>query len=229
MKKRSLIFITILTSITIGFVIYFIAVIKINLVNQKGTIIFPPQLDVMARATNEINIGLHGKINAKVPFRQTVRVPLKGRYNAQIALKADIPLELMLHYKGNVPIKTKVDINAKTDLVFENRLLSNFPLSFTLPLEFEQPVDLKIPVKTIIKLDYLGPVGLVFLQHANVPINDVLNTYLNVDRNVSTPISSSFCLKLQAPSDAQELIIHNADLRIPLTQLKLSKNSKKKD
>lgn len=213
----------VVAGVLIGFLAYSRYVLVLGLHDQSARIRFPPQIQASAVATRALAIRLNGVINARVPFHQRLQVPLHGRYRADVALDTQVPLHLLIRYRGRVPIHAVAQVSGTTDLVFHSALLPKFPLKFQVPLDFQQPVSLSVPVDTMFHFVYRGPVNVTFNQTLDVPVDTVLHTALKVDRQVDAPILARFGLLLQPPSTSLPLIVKRADLQIPLAGLRLQR------
>ncbi|HEU0197131.1 MAG TPA: hypothetical protein VFQ88_07985 [Nevskiaceae bacterium] len=206
----------------IGFVFYTHFVLGLTLHDQPGTLSLPPILEAQARTTHDLAIGLHGRIYAKVPFKQPLDVPLFATYKAQLAMDARMPLQFTIDYRGKVPIHATALVQGTTDLVLHSKLLPHFPLKVHVPLNFELPVHLVVPVDTMFDLDYVGPVVIRFNQVAHTSVDTVLNTYLDVDKTITTPITSAFWMQLRVPSTPLPVVVDEAHLKLPLGSLRLT-------
>lgn len=213
----------VVAGVLIGFLAYSRYVLVLGLRDQAALVRFPPQIQASAVATRALAIQLNGVIDAQVPFHQRLQVPLHGRYRADVALDTQVPLHLLIRYRGRVPIHAVAQVSGTTDLVFHSALLPKFPLKFQVPLDFQQPVSLTVPVDTVFHFVYRGPVSVTFDQTLDVPVDTVLHTALKVDRQVDAPILARFGLLLRLPSTPLPLIVTHSDLQVPLASLRLQR------
>lgn len=205
----------------IGFEVYTHLILGFTLKEQAGFLLLPKSVDSQATATNLIAIKLKGRIDAEVPFKQDLKLPLHGTYLADIALDTQVPLKFMIHYQGVVPINTFTDIQGTTELVTGRHwFLPKFKLRTKIPLNFNLPISLTVPVDTHIRFVYAGPLTLQLNQTVTSPIDTILRTYLMVDREVKTPVLASFGLRLYPPQAPTPVLV-DADLRLPLRSLQL--------
>ena len=194
----------------------------LSLSHQQGRLMLPQALHVKVRPTDDVDIGLHGLIAAEVPLKQTLEVPLKGTYRTEVVSRASIPLNFVIHYEGRIPVHASADIEGTTDLVFNSRLLPQFPIRARLPLDFEVPVSLRVPVSTRLDVNYDGPIQVTFDQVVSAPVDTVLKTRFPVDRESRTPIRASFRMAVVPPPTPVDIGITQADLRLPLTGMRLT-------
>jgi len=206
----------------VGFELYLHLFIGVSLSHQTGYLRLPPSATVLADATNDIAIKLKGRIDAEVPFNQTVALPLHGTYPADVALDTMVPVKFVIHYQGEVPVESSVALNGTTELVTQKHwYLPSFPLKADIPIRFNVPVSLAVPVDTQIRFVYQGPMQVTFNQTVTAPINTVLKTHLMVDKEVSTPIQASFGLKLSPSQTPLPIMLDHSDLHFSLANLRL--------
>lgn len=204
----------------LGFMIYAQLVLHLHIRDQPGFLKFPPIVNAVATATNDVDIQLDGRIDAEVPFKQQLAVPLHGDYSAILDLETTVPLKFVIKYQGEVDIHAATDLVGTTELVTQKHwYMPAFPLKAHIPLDFKQPLSLSVPVDTQIKLSYHGPIGVRFNQTVTAPMNTVLKTHLMVNREVSTPILASFGMRLHSPEQPVPIIVKNSDLKLSLSSL----------
>jgi hypothetical protein len=204
----------------LGFMIYAQLVLHLHLRDQPGLLKFPQIVTAMATATNNVDIQLDGRIDAEVPFKQMLAIPLHGDYGANLDLETVVPLKFVIKYQGDVEIHAATDLVGTTELVTQKHwFLPAFPLKAHIPLDFKQPISLTVPVDTQIKLSYHGPISVRFNQTVHAPMNTVLKTHLMVNREVSTPILASFGMRLHSPEQPVPIIVQKSDLKLSLSSL----------
>lgn len=203
----------------LGFLLYTHLALGIPLRDQAGLLRLPPVMQVRAKATNTVAIRLNGMIDATVPFKQTVQLPLNDSYPAQMVLDTVVPLRFTIHYQGRIPIHAEADVEGTTDLVLHRRFLPKFHLHTKVPLDFEVPVSLSVPVDTPLHLVYRGPIRFAINQTLNVPMDTELRTRFRVDRDVQAPILASFGLRVEPPAAPVPIVVRQADLKLSLSGL----------
>lgn len=207
-----------------GFWIYEHLIFGLDLREQPALVRFPPETRVEAEGKNRIRIGLDGNIQAEVPFRQTLQLPLHGSYNTNIRIDTVAPIQFTITYRGVIPIDTMATIHGVTDFNYQKvKRLRNVAFTAQIPLKFEQPIALTVPVTANLRLVYSGPLGVVFDQTVSAPVDTTLHTSLKARREISTPILARFGLKVQWPQTPIPVIITKADLGMELNTLRLEK------
>ncbi|MGH8507029.1 MAG: hypothetical protein ACRETM_13885, partial [Stenotrophobium sp.] len=181
----------------LGFWLYAHLVIGLTITDQPGLVLFPPTTNVVAKAENKIKIKLNGYIDAQVPFKQVLDLPLHGNYKTIASFDTVVPVEFTIHYKGVIPVDSIATIHGVTDFNYEKvKRLRNVPFTAQIPLKFEQPVTLTVPVKANLHLVYHGPLGMFVNQTVSAPVDTVLKTRLLAVKEIETPILAKFGLRV---------------------------------
>lgn len=208
----------------LGFWIYARLIFGFTLSEQPAMVLFPPQMPVHAQAHNRVKIGLNGYIEAKVPFKQDLKLPLHGDYNTNIKLDAIAPVEFTIVYRGVIPVNSMATISGVTDFNYHQvKRLRNVAFTAQIPLQFEQPIALTVPVKADLRLLYSGPLKVKFDQTVTAPVDTVLDTKLLAVREISTPILARFGMNVHWPQTPVPVIIQHAALGMELNTLRLEK------
>lgn len=208
----------------LGLWIYAHLIFGFTLTDQPGLVLFPPTTYVSAMANNKITIKLNGTIDAEVPFKQTLELPLHGHYDTDARFDIVVPVEFTITYKGAIPVNSMATIHGVTDFNYQKvKRLRNVAFSAQIPLKFEQPISLVVPVKAKLHLVYHGPLGVQFNQTVSAPVDTVLHTHLFAVREITTPILARFGLNAHWPRTPVPVIIKHAELRLRLNTLRLEK------
>ena len=210
----------------VGLWVYAYLVVGLTLNNQPGLITLPPKFIAQAQATNNVTINLDGYIDAIVPFKQTLDLPIEGDYTADINLDALVPVKFTIEYSGVIPVDTFADIQGRTDFVYQNiKRLRNVAFAGRVPLKFEQPVKFVVPIDTVLRVKFKGPLGLKLNQTIKAPVDTVLHTRIKAQREVTTPILAKFGLDVTSPTEAIPVIIQHSDLKLQVNTLRLQKTA----
>ncbi len=208
----------------LGFWAYANLVVGLTISDQPAMITLPPKFTANAQATNKVTIKLDGYIDATVPFKQTLDLPIEGDYTADIDLDTVVPLKFTIEYSGLIPVDTFADIEGRTDFVYQNvKRLRNVAFKGRVPLQFEQPVKFVVPIDTSLRVKFHGPIGLKLNQTIKAPVDTVLHTRIKAQREVTTPILAKFGLEATSPTEAIPVIIKYSDLRLKVDTLRLEK------
>ncbi|WP_022977033.1 hypothetical protein [Nevskia ramosa] len=213
-----------LAAAALGFWLYANLFVGLTITDQAGMITLPPKFTAYAQATNNVTIKLDGYIDAIVPFKQTLDLPIEGDYTADIDFDTVVPVKFTIEYSGLIPVDTFADIEGRTDFVYQNvKRLRNVAFKGRVPLQFEQPVKFVVPIDTSLRVKFHGPIGLKLNQTIKAPVDTVLKTRIKAQREVTTPILARFGLEVTSPTEAIPVIIQHSDLRLKADTLRLEK------
>ncbi|AXQ29161.1 hypothetical protein D0B54_10895 [Solimonas sp. K1W22B-7] len=208
----------------LGFRLYMALILHMTLTDQPGMMKLPPKARVSAEATNPITIKLNGYIDAIVPFKQTIDLPLKGSYDTNASFDTSVPVEFTIVYKGVVPVDTYADIEGTTDFTYQQvKRLRNVKFKAKLPLKFEQPVSFTVPVKANLRIVYDGPLRMAVNQTVRGPVDTVLKTRLKTVKEITTPILARFDMTVYPEQVPVPVIVKHADLGLRLKGLRLER------
>lgn len=193
-------------------------VITIHMQDQKAALTLPQELHAVAEVSNNLDVAMNGMIRTAVPFKQSMVVPFNGRYDFDVDMNAQVPVEFTVDYDGILPIDTAADVTIRTGINYKNlKALRNLEIQTSLPLKFPLPVKLKIPVSDTIDLSYSGPLAADIQQDVKTQVDTVLRTTLPVNQTVTTPVTAALPLTVRPEQDAVKLLI--SELIIPLQPL----------
>lgn len=210
-----------------GFVAYTSCALGFGLDSQPASLLFPETLRGTAAVSNNVGIHLQGDLAIHMPLKRRIALPLQGTYQASMALDTVIPLKLPIEFKGSIPVDTTIDLDTTTELITQHHwYMPSFPVKGSVPLTFSVPVSLRVPVDTHIRLVYDGPVTMQINQTITSPIDTTLNTTLALNKDIETPIRSTFAIKAYMPQDPVDVLITHSSLETQLKDVKLHANTR---
>ncbi len=209
----------------LGVLIYLRLVVDLDVSQQRIWLRLPDGLRAQADIKDPVPVRIDGMVSASVPINQTFQLPLRGSYVAQVAFNADIPLKTSVTYKGSIPIRAFADLRGSTALVVDSRFLPKFDLMARVPLSFDLPVTLTVPIDTRIALAYRGPLSFTLNQNLALPIRTVVHARFPLHRDAQAPVLARIGLQVHAPTAAIPLVIEQATLRLPLSQMSLQRSA----
>ena len=190
-------------------------VIHIDIRDQQAGITLPQEFEAVATVSNMLDVAMKGEITTTVPFKQTLTVPLRGRYDFDVEMNAKVPVQFEVVYNGIIPVDTSADVTIRTGINYKNlKSLRNLVIETSLPLKFPLPVNLKIPVDDVIDLTYNGPLSADIDQDLLAPVDTVLRTTLPIDQTIRTPVSAAIPLIVRPDAEQVRMII--TDLTVNL-------------
>ncbi len=201
--------------------VFFHIVVYVRLEDQPAGITLPPEFTATATLTNVLDVTLNGEISAAVPFRQTLKVPFRGRYDFDVEIAAKVPVKFDVEYDGTLPVNTSADVTIRTGINYKNlKSLRNLSIETALPLNFQLPIKLNIPIEQTIDLIYVGPLAADIDQDLSAPVDTTLRARLPVNQTVHTPVTADIPLILRPTQEQVRLIIVDLLAAVrPLTML----------
>lgn len=209
----------------LGVLIYLRLVVDLDVSQQRILLRLPDGLRALADISDPVPVRMDGMVTATVPIDQTFQLPLSGRHVAQVAFNTDIPLKTSVTYKGSIPVRAFADLRGSTALVVDSRFLPKFDLMARVPLNFDLPVTLTVPIDTRIALAYRGPLSFTLNQSLAVPIRTVVHARFPLHREAQAPVLARVVMQVHAPTAAIPLVIEQATLSLPLSQLSLQRST----
>ena len=197
-------------------------VLGLRIENIPGAVTLPPQAEGFAEVTDDIDILLQGEIAAEVPLRQTLNLPLQGRYTANVEIDALAPVDFTITYDGTIPVDTIATIEAQADFNFQDvKRYRQLPVVAKLPMKMNLPVSLRVPVQDQVRIRHQGVVAMEIDQTVRAPVDTVIRTRLPVNQEINAPVTARLALRADFPSTPQRAIINEAQLALPLGTLRL--------
>lgn len=209
----------------LGVLIYLRLVVDLDVSQQRILLRLPDGLRALADISDPVPVRMDGMVTATVPIDQTFQLPLSGRHVAQVAFNTDIPLKTSVTYKGSIPVRAFADLRGSTALVVDSRFVPKFELMARVPLNFDLPVTLTVPIDTRIALAYRGPLSFTLNQSLAVPIRTVVHARFPLHREAQAPVLARVGMQVHAPTAAIPLVIEQATLSLPLSQLSLQRST----
>ena len=122
-----------------------------------------------------------GKLDTQINVNHQLKLPLKGKYLADLQFTVEVPVEVSVDYQTMIKIDQTMPLNATTDLVYQNKLLPKFPLSMDIPIKLDVPFHLKRTYQIPIKIMFNGPVYMAFDEPVNLHVKHQFRPELNIN------------------------------------------------
>ncbi|MEQ1439388.1 hypothetical protein AAG565_08490 [Fontimonas sp. SYSU GA230001] len=196
-------------------------VIHIPISDQPVGIALPAEFGATAKVTNVLDVAMKGEIATAVPFRQALTVPLRGRYDLDVELNAQVPVQFEVIYDGTLPVDTSAKVTIRTGINYKNlKSLRNLTIRTALPLKFQLPVHLRIPIREVLDVSYSGPLSADLDHDLKTTVDTVLRTRLPIDQTVRTPVTAAIPLRIRPDQAQTRLILTRLDVVLrPSTML----------
>lgn len=195
-------------------------VVHIEVRDQAAGVTLPGRFDAVAEINNELDVAMKGEISTMVPFKQTLTVPLRGRFDFDVEMNARVPVQFDVQFDGVIPVDTQADVTIRTGINYKNlKSLRNLVIETTLPLKFPLPVSLNIPVDDVIDLSYSGPLSADIDQDLQAPVDTVLRTRLPIDQTIRTPVTAAIPLDVRIDPGQTRLLITELFINLRPSQM----------
>lgn len=137
---------------------------------QKTKIALPAQLPTKIHVGNHLDVHSKGKLDTEIMIDRQLKLPLKGRYLAEIEFKIETPVTVNIDYETVVKIDQMMPVETTTDLVYQSRFLPEFPLKIDIPIRLDVPFRLNRSYTVPIQIHFKGPVYFEFDEMVNLPV-----------------------------------------------------------
>lgn len=183
-----------------------------------ATIVDP--MDVTAKVTNNLTIGLDATIHTRVPVNQVVTVPVDDTLHILADFDAEVPIKMDVPVHETIPLDQTLNV----DTVVTAQLLGQtvqIPLRGKIPVKAQVPIDLIIPVNKKVRLKFTAPVEARIKQSLTVPLNTVIEADVPIKAVLDVPVLSDLKARINFPTTPSRMVINYADLKLPLRTLQL--------
>lgn len=205
-----------------GYWLFVNLIVNITLKDQPAAISLPEKIRATAEVTNVLDITMQGDITTSVPFEETLKVPFKGRYDFDVRMSPEVPVEFTVNYDGVIPVDTMASVTAETDIDYKTlKQIRNLEFSTKIPLDFNLPVNLEIPVKETINLKYEGPISATIDDELKTRVDTTLNATLPVDQTIQSPVTAAIPLEVYLPQKPVRAVLNHVAIGLKPTMLGL--------
>ena len=196
---------------------------RLLLSNQAASVIIPKPVNVTADVLNNLDIEIDDAITTTVPIDQVIQIPIKDTLHVMASFDNEIPIKL------NVPVRDKITIDQVLDVdtVIKADLLGDthdLPIRGKIPVKAVVPISLNIPVDQLVHLKFNAPADVRIIQPLEVPLKANIAATIPIRSQMSVPVKSALQAAVTVTEPA-DIVITNANLRLPLRTLKLQMKS----
>lgn len=189
-------------------------------VDQRADIALPPELLVNADVTNTVKIKLDHTLNARVPIRQDLSIPLPDPIALQVHLDTTVPINI------DVPVQHVLHIDQSFDLdttVTARVLGMNFdvPVKAKVPLKADVPVSLVIPVRKQLPLSLDVPATVRIADPIQAHIDTVFKVSVPIHADLALPVTAPVSARLSFPQHVISVGVQRMDAHLPLHAVRL--------
>ncbi|WP_410210829.1 hypothetical protein [Aquirhabdus sp.] len=215
-----LLIVAILSGVYAGWWVLNNADARLTLTDQAAQVMIPNAVPVKADILTDLDVMLNGSITTTVPIDQTVQVPIHDTLHVIATLDNDVPIKMNVPIHDIVPVDQIVHVDSKVDVMVLGRTLK-LPIRGDVPIKAQVPINLDVPVDQMVHLKFTAPADVKLLQALSVPLKTDIKTTIPLHSAMKIPVRSSLLANVSI-TDPLDAIVTHADLRLPLSTLKLN-------
>lgn len=177
----------ILTGLLIAFLfwLYLNVVASMRVSARQADIQLPHSLPVRINVANHLQATSLGQVDTQLTVDKKLLLPLKGKYRAKLGFEVEVPVSVQIDYQTTIHINQNMPLKTTTDLIYQNRLLPEFPLNLDIPVRLDVPFELKKTYQVPIRIAFDGPVDLEFDESVSLTVLHKFAPRLNLNDPVS--------------------------------------------
>lgn len=219
LKSLMISFVILTTLIAILFWFYLNIQASLIVSAQQADIRLPQSLSTKIQIGDHLHVRSEGKLNTTLDIDHTLKLPLQGKYLADLSFEVETPITVNINYETTLKVDEIVPIETSTDLIYQNKLLPKFPLSLNIPVKLDLPFQLKRTYTVPVKIIFDGPVYFAFDESVDLPVKHQFKPsfYMNDAINMSN-ISSFNALMFNSVQQTKANLDMQMDL--PLKNVK---------
>jgi hypothetical protein len=185
-------FIGLVATIALLFWLYLNVIASMQISAHRSEIILPTSLPTQIHVGNYLDIHSKGQLNTKIDIDRQLELPLKGKYLAALQFEVETPITVNLDYQTMIRIDQLMPVETTTDLIYQNRLLPQFPLKLNIPVKLDVPFHLKREYTIPVKIQFDGPVYFEFNEPVGLHVAHHFAPQLNLNDPMKMERIASF-------------------------------------
>lgn len=194
--------------------------LRFPLHDQPMRIRFVDPMQAVAHAKKRLVMAPQGTVDAVIPLRQTVEIPLQGRFPVQLGFERRVPLALDIDHVAQVPVTTHADIQASTRAAFGGiKGFRGLGIRAQVPLSFVLRVPIRIRFRGDAWIRYRGPGTLSVDHRLRTHLDERLRVRLVLDQRLTPVLTASVAFGMHPAAEATAIVVTDAQLasRLHLT------------
>lgn len=188
--------------------------------DQAMRIHFLDTMEGVVHSKNRIIMAPQGSVDAVIPLRQDVEVPLRGRLPVQVGFDRRVPLDLDIEHVAQLPVSTHADIQASTRAAFGGiKGFRGLAIRARVPLDFTLQLPIRIHYRGDALIRYRGPAMLTGDHRMRAHLDERIRTQLVLDQRLAPVLTTSIALGMRPAAQATAIVVTDAQLasRLRLT------------
>jgi len=185
-------FLVLVLSVAVFFWLYLNLQASLYVSAKDAQIQLPVSLATQIHVGNQLAAHAAGKLDTQINVDQTLRLPLKGKYLADLAFAAETPIVVNIDYQTVLEIDTLMPLATTTDLIYPQKILPPLPLQLDIPIHLQVPFHLKRSYQVPIKMKFDGTVVFAFNEMLELPIQHQFNPVLSINDPIAMDKIATF-------------------------------------
>lgn len=169
-KRLWVFFVLIVMLVAILFWLYLNIQANMQVSARQAQIQLSDSLPTQIQVGNYLETQSIGTLDTQLDINHQIKLPLKGKYLADLEFSVEVPVSVSVDYQTHVMIDQMMPLETTTDLIYQNKLLPKFPLKLDIPVQLSVPFHLKQSYQIPIKIMFNGPVYFQFDEPINLHI-----------------------------------------------------------
>lgn len=185
-------FIVLTLAIAALFWLYLNVVASMQISAHRSEIMLPESLPTRIHVGNYLDIHSQGRLDTQIDLDRQLQLPLQGKYLANLQFEVETPITVNIDYKTMIQIDQQMPVETSTDLIYQNRLLPQFPLKLNIPVQLAVPFHLKREYTLPVKIQFDGPVYFEFDERVGLHVVHRFAPQLNLNDPMKMDHIASF-------------------------------------
>ncbi|MBJ9985294.1 hypothetical protein IAE19_07525 [Acinetobacter sp. S40] len=181
LKRTLLIFISIVSLVAVLFWLYLNIQASVSVSSHHAQIHLPESLPTKIHVGNYLQTRSIGKLDTSIDINRQLDLPLRGKYLAELSFEVETPITVNIDYSTMLKIDETMPLETTTDLIYQNKLLPQFPLKLDIPIQLDVPFQLKRSYTLPVKISFSGPVYFEFNEPVRLNVRHQFNPTLNIN------------------------------------------------
>ncbi|MCH7335974.1 hypothetical protein [Acinetobacter sp. NIPH 2699] len=185
-------FVILTTLVAILFWFYLNIQASVMVSAQQADIRLPESLSTKIQVGDHLQVKSEGELKSTLMMDRTLQLPLQGKYLADLSFEVETPITVNIDYETTLKVDQMMPIETTTDLIYQKKLLPQFPLKLNIPVKLDIPFQLKRAYTVPVKIVFDGPVHFAFDESINLPIKHQFNPSFYINDTINMNEISSF-------------------------------------
>ncbi|MFA5940663.1 MAG: hypothetical protein WC809_15005 [Sinimarinibacterium sp.] len=183
---------------------------------QPMRIRFKQDMSGLTDAVRLERLVARGRVSAVLPLRETLKIPLRGRYRLHADIDQRVPVRMVVRHTVTIPVTTVAEIEAATQLQYAGvKQYRNVRFRARLPLQFDLQVPLEVRIDTLARVSGSMPLTVEMNHDMRVALSTDLRTRLDLDHEFRGARLGGMRVRLHPDPDPVNIVVTRALMHWP--------------